>query len=53
MDADLGITEQVTSQMLLSIFILAYAIGPLVLGPLSEVYGRGELPISNAVVNGG
>ncbi|KAK0281963.1 hypothetical protein LTR35_007060 [Friedmanniomyces endolithicus] len=40
MDADLGITEQVTSQMLLSIFILAYAIGPLVLGPLSEVYGR-------------
>jgi len=26
--------------MLLSIFVLAYAVGPLVLGPLSEVYGR-------------
>lgn len=40
MDRDLGITNSVTSQMLLSIFILAYAIGPLFLGPLSEVYGR-------------
>ncbi|KAK4897034.1 hypothetical protein LTR27_005281 [Elasticomyces elasticus] len=40
MDVDLGITNQVTSQMLLSIFILAYAVGPLFLGPLSEVYGR-------------
>ncbi|KAK4920756.1 hypothetical protein LTR49_011659 [Elasticomyces elasticus] len=40
MDVDLGITNQVTSQMLLSIFILAYALGPLLLGPLSEVYGR-------------
>ena len=25
---------------MLSVFILAYAIGPLVLGPLSEIYGR-------------
>jgi len=40
MDRDLGVTGQVTSQMNLSIFILAYAIGPLFLGPLSEVYGR-------------
>jgi len=40
MDADLGINNEVTSQMILSIFILAYAIGPLFLGPLSEVYGR-------------
>ncbi|EMC91832.1 hypothetical protein BAUCODRAFT_152196 [Baudoinia panamericana UAMH 10762] len=40
MAADLGITNQVLSQMMLSIFVLAYAIGPLFLGPLSEVYGR-------------
>ncbi|KAK3677906.1 hypothetical protein LTR78_002001 [Recurvomyces mirabilis] len=40
MNRDLGITNQVLSQMMLSIFILAYAVGPLVLGPLSEVYGR-------------
>ena len=26
--------------MVLSIFVLAYAVGPLFLGPLSEVYGR-------------
>jgi MFS family permease len=24
----------------LSIFVLAYAVGPLFLGPLSEIYGR-------------
>lgn len=29
-----------TTQMFLSIFVLAYAIGPLILGPLSELYGR-------------
>lgn len=40
MDRDLGIHNEVLSQMILSIFILAYAIGPLILGPLSEVYGR-------------
>ena len=40
MAADLGITNEIASQMMLSIFILAYAVGPLFLGPLSEVYGR-------------
>ena len=25
---------------MLSVFVLAYAIGPLVLGPMSEIYGR-------------
>ncbi len=25
---------------MLSVFVLAYAVGPLVLGPLSEIYGR-------------
>lgn len=40
MAADLSVSNAVLSQMMLSIFILAYAIGPLFLGPLSEVYGR-------------
>lgn len=40
MDRDLGIHNEVLSQMILSIFILAYGVGPLILGPLSEVYGR-------------
>jgi multidrug resistance protein len=35
-----GITNQVEAQLTLSIFVLAYAIGPLFLGPLSEMYGR-------------
>src|SRR5271170_6384498 len=27
------------TQIVLSIFVLAYAIGPMVFGPLSEIYG--------------
>ena len=38
--ADFGITSEVESQLVLSIFILAYAVGPLFLGPLSEIFGR-------------
>lgn len=34
------ITSIVESQIVLSIFVLAFAVGPLILGPLSEVYGR-------------
>ncbi|KAI4119372.1 MAG: hypothetical protein LQ338_007285 [Usnochroma carphineum] len=37
---DFNITNEVESQMVLSVFVLAYAVGPLFLGPLSEVYGR-------------
>ncbi|KAI5777567.1 MFS multidrug transporter [Geopyxis carbonaria] len=37
---DLGITTQFESVMLLSAFVLAYAFGPLLLGPLSELFGR-------------
>ncbi|QDS73634.1 hypothetical protein FKW77_002189 [Venturia effusa] len=37
---DLGITTDIESSLVLSIFVLAYAVGPLFLGPLSEVYGR-------------
>lgn len=37
---EFDITNKIESQMVLSIFVLAYAIGPLFLAPLSEVYGR-------------
>ncbi|KAJ3210768.1 hypothetical protein HDU82_007390 [Entophlyctis luteolus] len=38
---DLGFDQEVlVMEMILSIFVLAYAVGPLVLGPLSEVFGR-------------
>ncbi|KAI3390705.1 hypothetical protein diail_8809 [Diaporthe ilicicola] len=40
MARDLGITSSVESAMTLSIFVLAFAIGPLVFGPLSESFGR-------------
>ncbi|KAL3477168.1 MFS general substrate transporter [Aspergillus californicus] len=40
MAKDLGITDSVESQLTLSVFVLAYAVGPLFLGPLSEIYGR-------------
>lgn len=36
MATDLNVHNTVLSQMMLSIFILAYAIGPMFLGPLSE-----------------
>ncbi len=38
--SEFGITESVELSLVLSIFLLAYAIGPLILGPLSEIYGR-------------
>ena len=37
---DFRITNEVEQQLVLSVFVLAYAIGPLILGPLSEIYGR-------------
>ncbi|KAB5572470.1 major facilitator superfamily transporter [Coniochaeta sp. 2T2.1] len=37
---DLHITSQFDQALTLSIFLLAYAVGPLFLGPLSELYGR-------------
>lgn len=40
MASDLHITDEVLSQLTLSVFVLAYAFGPLILGPLSEIYGR-------------
>lgn len=40
MARDLHVTSEVETQLMLSIFVLAYAIGPLFFGPLSEMYGR-------------
>ncbi|KAH8885852.1 MFS multidrug transporter-like protein [Thozetella sp. PMI_491] len=34
------ISSEIELSLVLSIFILAYALGPLFLGPLSEIYGR-------------
>lgn len=38
--AEFNITNEVEQQLVLSVFVLAYAVGPLFLGPLSEIYGR-------------
>ncbi|KAJ5716505.1 MFS general substrate transporter [Penicillium malachiteum] len=38
--SDLKITQQAVEQMVLSIFLLDFAYGPLVASPLSEIYGR-------------
>lgn len=40
MAKSLSITSKVEESLILSIFVLAYAIGPLFLGPMSEIYGR-------------
>lgn len=37
---EFNITNEIEMSLTLSIFVLAYAIGPLFLGPLSEMYGR-------------
>ncbi|KAL5631833.1 hypothetical protein ACGC1H_000022 [Rhizoctonia solani] len=43
-----GITNSTVAALTLSIFILAYAIGPLFITPLSEIYGRSwPLHLSN------
>ncbi|KAE8411492.1 major facilitator superfamily domain-containing protein [Aspergillus pseudocaelatus] len=40
MAKDFHVTDEIESQLMLSVFVLAYAVGPLFLGPLSEIYGR-------------
>jgi multidrug resistance protein len=37
---EFNITNQVEQSLVLSIFVLAYSVGPLFLGPLSEIFGR-------------
>jgi len=38
--AEFNISSTVEQELTLSIFVLAYAVGPLFFGPLSEIYGR-------------
>ncbi|KAF2861493.1 MFS general substrate transporter [Piedraia hortae CBS 480.64] len=46
---DLHVTSPLQGQLALSTFILAFAFGPLLLGPLSELFGRRiVLQLSNA-----
>lgn len=40
MGTDLHIHSSFEQSLTLSVFVLAYAFGPFVIGPLSEVYGR-------------
>lgn len=40
MNKDLNVHNSAETTMMLSFFVLAYAIGPLLFGPLSELYGR-------------
>ncbi|KAE8395476.1 major facilitator superfamily domain-containing protein, partial [Aspergillus alliaceus] len=45
---DLHMQSDIEVELALSIFILAYAIGPLFFGPVSEIYGRVHvLQVSN------
>jgi len=40
MSKDLGVTKEIDQTLMLSLFILAFAFGPLLFGPLSEIFGR-------------
>ncbi|KAG9229037.1 major facilitator superfamily domain-containing protein [Amylocarpus encephaloides] len=40
MDKEFGNTSLILSSLCVSIFVLGYVIGPLVLAPLCEIYGR-------------
>ncbi|KAH8600006.1 major facilitator superfamily domain-containing protein [Bisporella sp. PMI_857] len=49
MNKDFGNNDQTISSFTVSVFVLGYAVGPLILSPLSEIYGRRPiLGISNA-----
>lgn len=38
--AEFNVTSSVTGPLALSLFLLMYCLGPILLGPLSELYGR-------------
>lgn len=51
-DNDLNVHSTIESEMIFSIFLLAFVVGPLFLAPLSEVYGRViVLQLANVVCN--
>lgn len=37
---ELGITSSIVGSLTVSIYVLGFAVGPLILAPLSELYGR-------------
>lgn len=37
---DFNITKDAEKALVMTIFLLAYAIGPFLIGPLSEIFGR-------------
>ncbi|KAF7195963.1 Efflux pump radE [Pseudocercospora fuligena] len=41
--ADLGSNDSVIAQLLVSIYVVGLAVGPLALSPLSELYGRSPI----------
>lgn len=43
-----GITSETIISMVLSIFLLTFAFGPLFLAPLSEIYGRTWVSFSDS-----
>lgn len=50
MSADLGVTPPFKQNMMVSIYMAGYVVGPLVMGPLSEVFGRKRvLMVANAI----
>ncbi|KAL7785862.1 major facilitator superfamily domain-containing protein [Trichoderma ceciliae] len=46
LEKDYGVSDITLGSMPVSIFLLGYAIGPLLLSPLSEIYGRNLILIS-------
>lgn len=40
MGSDLEVKSETKQYLMMSIFLLAYALGPFVIAPLSEMYGR-------------
>lgn len=40
MAQEFGIKSDIEQYLLMSIFLLAYALGPFIIAPLSEMYGR-------------
>lgn len=49
-DKDLNVSSTIESELIFSIFVLGFVIGPLFIAPLSEIYGRViVLQISNIV----
>jgi hypothetical protein len=48
--SDLGLNNDTLASFIVSVFILGYAVGPLVISPLSEMYGRRPLYHVNNVL---